>query len=486
MADCRKYSRVTEINHSCNVVNLDELVNRFWNIEELPNRVSRSADEMSCENHYIENTVRGIDGRYTVRLPFNNDGIISHDSRSIALKRLLLLERKFKKNPELQKEYTRITEEDIELNHTSLANSTGESEYHMPHHAVIKQSSLTTKVRIVFDASAKINESMSLNELLLVSPTIQEPLITHLIRFRTYKFVVTADITKMCRQIWVHSDDRRYQRILWRHDDNIKSFELNTLIFGVASSPFLAIRTLHRLADDEVHRFPRAANIIKSHMYVGDLLTGANSIKILGEIRDEIISLLKCGGFEIRQWASNENKIINDLTSKISQTEFVLKIEPTSKTLGLTWRTTDGKICYIPCLIQITERLTKRVVLSEIAKIFDPLGLLGPIIFFAKKLMQDLWKSGIHWDETIPPSIHTSWLKLIHQWETLGEIAITRHIIVNECINLQLYGFCDASSSGYGACIYLRSQNNHGEMNCHLISAKSRIAPIKTSTIPVV
>ncbi|XP_066595071.1 uncharacterized protein [Prorops nasuta] len=477
-------SEQRDIGHVCNLMNLEKLMNQFWVVEELPDRKSRSAGDIFCENHYTMTTSRESDGRYTVRLPFKDNNNIIHDSRTIALKRLLLLERKFSKNKILQNEYTRIVDEYISLGHMSLTKVNKGSEYFMPHHAVIKQNSQTTKVRIVFDASAKVSGGKSLNDLLLTGPTIQEPLTTHLIRFRTYAYVITADIEKMYRQVRVHQDDRKYQRILWRHNDEIKSFDLNTLTFGVASSPFLAIRTLHRLADDERGSYPRAAEVIKTHMYVDDLLTGADSISELREIRDEIIALLKSGGFEIRQWASNDTNVIHDLASNENTAEFILKTETTSRTLGLTWRTIDDAICYNPSPISQNERFTKRMILSDIARIFDPLGLLGPIIFFAKRLMQDIWKSNIHWDQTIPPSIHFKWLNFVKQWESLGEITIKRNIIVSECTDFQLHGFCDASNSGYGACVYLRTQNKYGKVVCHLVSAKSRVAPIKPTTIP--
>lgn len=99
----------------------------------------------------------------------------------------------------------------------------------------------------------------------------------------------------------VHEDDRKYQQILWRKNDKLETFQLNTLIFGVASSPFLAIRTLHKLADDERHAYPRAAEILKTHLYVDDLLSGAETVETTRAIRDEIMNLLARGGFTIRQ-----------------------------------------------------------------------------------------------------------------------------------------------------------------------------------------
>jgi len=134
------------------------------------------------------------------------------------------LERKLNTNAYLKSEYTRVIDEYLNLNQMSVVENPIGDGYFFPHHAVVKETSNTTKVRVVFDASMKTSNGTSLNDLLLTGPTIQNDLVNHLIRFRTYNYVITADIEKMYRQIWVHEDDRQYQRILWRLNDRIQTF----------------------------------------------------------------------------------------------------------------------------------------------------------------------------------------------------------------------------------------------------------------------
>jgi len=227
------------------------------------------------------------------------------DSKSITLKRFLTLERKFDRGKLFKAQYAQAFTEYLSRGHVSLVEDPEDDGYYMPHHAVFKESSDTTKIRIVFDASAKSSNGISLNDVLMVGPTIQNTLFAYLVRFRTYKYVLTADIERMYLQVLVHPDERRYQRVLWRRNDKIETYQLNTLAFGISSSPFLAICTLHKLADDERHVFPKAAEVLKTHLYVDNLLSGADTIVEARFIRNELTALLARGGFNLRQWASN-------------------------------------------------------------------------------------------------------------------------------------------------------------------------------------
>lgn len=309
-----------------------------------------------------------------VRLPFRKGDKRLGDSRIVALKRLNSLERKLDSDVMLKTAYSQTIREYLDLKQMSSINDPSDDGFYMPHHAVVKSSSNTTKVYVIFvifDASAKSNTGRSLNDMLMVGPTIQDTLFTHLIRFRTYKYVLTADIEKMYRQILLHEDDRIYQRILWRQNDKIKTFQLNTLTFGVSSSPYLAIRTVQRLADDERDAFPIAARILKTHLYVDDLLTGTNTISEARVLRDDIITLLSRGGFNIQQWASNDERIINDLAPDAINLNLVLDKDNSLKTLGIAWRAYDDMLRYSVRSINRVERITKRIIFSEIAKIFD-------------------------------------------------------------------------------------------------------------------
>ncbi|XP_017792099.1 PREDICTED: uncharacterized protein LOC108574092 [Habropoda laboriosa] len=244
--------------------------------------------------HFGKHVQRNDIGRYTVALPFNEKKNHLGESRSRALTRFFSLERKLNNNAALRNEYTAVIKEYLELGHMRQVKEIDAPGFYLPHHAVFKNTSATTKVRVVFDGSAKSSSGLSLNDALLTGPTIQSDLLSLLLRFRMHVYVLTGDIEKMYRQFLVRPEDRAFQRILWRDEkNNVSTYELNTVTFGLTAAPYLAIRGVYQLADDEKEQFPNASTIVKRDLYVDNLLTGADTIKEARKLRSEIHSLFE-------------------------------------------------------------------------------------------------------------------------------------------------------------------------------------------------
>ena len=460
-------------------VNFD--LSKFWDIEEGPQQRYLSSEERDCEDHFTAHVQRDETGRYLIALLFNHKKQSIGDSRSRAYNRFLSLERKLRRDKSLQREYSSVIQEYISLGHMSKVETRDSDGFYLPHHAVIKPSSTTTKVRVVFDGSAKSSSGLSLNDALMIGPTIQDDIFSLLLRFRMYAYVLTGDIEKMYRQFLIRPEDRRYQRILWRDERNeIATFELNTVTFGLSSAPYLAIRCVHQLADDEEDSFPRAASILKQDMYVDDLLTGADTYAEAKDLRDEVIDLLQRGGLNIRQWVSNEPGLLDGLTEQQIHPKFFG--DSTVKTLGVSWDARNDTVTYTVDP-HVATKVTKRTILSTIARIFDPLGLLAPVTVVAKILMQRLWHLKLDWDESLPASLHTEWITFANDFKHLHNISFGRNVTQRATRRIELHGFCDASERAYGACLYIRSIDKCGKINANLLCAKSRVAPLKTISL---
>lgn len=466
----------------------DKDLRNFWEMDDIQETKHLSKEEEDCERHFEENVARTPEGQYVVALPFNSRQSEIGNSRLLADRRFKSLLRKFKRNPEFERQYTAVMQEYLDLGHMSkLSEDSPEGEgFYLPHHAVIKESSLTTKLRVVFDGSAKTEDNpISLNDALMVGPTIQEDIFALLTRFLTHQYVLTGDIEKMYRQFLIRKEDRKYQRILWKDArGNQQTYELNTVTFGLSCAPYLAIRCIHQLAEDEKLQFPIASKIIKRDLYVDDLLTGTDTYEEAETLRNEISNLLSRGGLNLRQWASNEPGLLEGLPEGSVNLQLRTSNDTTIKTLGLHWNSANDSIVYTVKPIKELPKVTKRTMLSDVAKIFDPLGFLGPVVIKGRMILHKLWLEKSGWDDAIPLNILTEWKTYAAQLTQLNNVSFERRTIIPQAKNIQLHGFCDASEKGYGACIYVRSTDTDGKIQGRLLCAKYRVAPIKPATLP--
>ncbi|XP_011884052.1 PREDICTED: uncharacterized protein LOC105571188 [Vollenhovia emeryi] len=469
---------------------LHEELARFWQLETIGNSRHYTNEESRCEESFLGNFSRDYQGRYIVKLPFKDQpsGRLG-DSKDTALKRLYNLEKRFKRYPDLKAQYAHFLHEYLALGHMKQvhdsADSLGES-FYLPHHCVFKSTSPSSGIRVVFDASSKTSNGVSLNDILLTGPVIQQDLMSILMRFRTFRYVFVADIVKMYRQIVVEPSHARYQRILWREDQSseVQTYELATVTYGTTPASYLATRCLKHLAESNRDTYPMGSVCVERDFYVDDLLSGADSLSEAIRARDETISLLRSGCFELSKWASNSPELLKNIHDQNNST-VIINRESDSRILGMHWNQSldEFHFSYIPD--QEHKILSKRVILSEVSRLFDPLGLLGPAVVLSKLLLQDLWHSGIHWDESVSPEISERWKKLKSQFEDFNQLQIPRCVKFSaEPRSIQMHGFCDASQRAFGACVYIRTQIGHENFRCELLVSRSRVAPLKAVSLP--
>lgn len=181
----------------------------------------------------------------------------------------------------------------------------------MPHHGVLQPSNSPPKLRVVFDASARDSKGNSLNDTLHVGPKLQNDIGSILLRFRLHPFALTCDVKQMYRQILITDEHRPYQFIRWTFSpqEPIQTFQLNTVTYGVSSSPFLAIRSLLQLAEEGRNEYPLASKVLNHCLYVDDIVCSMSSIDKAEQLKRELTQLLGKGCFELRKWSSNCTKL---------------------------------------------------------------------------------------------------------------------------------------------------------------------------------
>ncbi|XP_036150741.1 uncharacterized protein LOC118648525 [Monomorium pharaonis] len=471
-------------------VQLHDQIKRFCEIEDITNVTSHNADEAYCEQHYLTNVSQNAQGRYVVKLPIKDAAMTKlGESRQIALKRLQGLERRLARSPQLRAQYSQFMAEYLTLGHMRRVDITANEDiraFYLPHHCVFKTSEPSSKIRVVFDASCKSTTGVSLNDTLRVGPVVQQDLTSIVMRFRTFKFVLTADIIKMYRQVLVHPSQTPLQRILWRDDPaaDVVTYELVTVTYGTTPASFLVTRSLKHLAEQHSAIYPVGASCVQRDFYVDDMLTGGNTLQEVETIRDETIQLLRLGCFELSKWASNNKELLTPVTSQVEESVVINK-EANACILGVQWNPTSDTFHFSYEPDKAYDTVSKRVMLSEVSKLFDPLGLLGPTIVIAKLILQDLWRSNVDWDESVPQAVYTRWSTFKNQLIELNQLTIPRRVKFSANNRMiQVHGFCDASQYAYGACIYVRTKLKNGDYQCELLGSKSRVAPLKTISLP--
>lgn len=480
-------SLFSSVNNN-DILSLDNSLKRFWEIEEIPKTKFISPEEELCEKIFTETVSRNLEGRYIVHLPFK-DNFCYFDiksSRSLALRRFYSLEKRLVSNAELFKKYSNTIQEYIDNDILELIpDSSAEIDngFYIPHHPVLKGD----KIRIVYDASAKPENGCSLNESLLVGPKLQKDIFCILLNFRLHAIVFTCDIKSMFTQILIANQHKDFQRMLWRFspNDKIRDYRLKRVTFGVSSSPYLANKVIAQLNVDEGGAYHLASDILENQLYVDDAVVSCVNLSEARLIRDQLIELLGKGGFEVRKFASNSNEFLSDLpVSHLLKNSFNFDISDRDsiKILGLHWDARQDAFMYHTSSTSVS--CTKRNILSDIARCFDPVGWMSPLTVFCKLLIQVLWTLGIDWDEIPPTHISEKWLQYKLELPLLSDFSIPRRYVTDNFKTCELHGFSDASQKAYACCIYFRVFKYDNTYEIFFVAAKAKVAPLRTICIP--
>lgn len=486
----RETSKMTKISNE----SLNEQLSKFFALEggeEL--RLDDKNEEKLCEAHFLATHQRKPNGKYVVQIPIKPNPPILGETYRAAEGQLNQLMRRLEKSPILNMLYKQFMKEYEQLGHMEVVNTDsnnmkyGSLTSYLPHHGVLKMSSSSTKLRVVFNASQPSTSGTSINDMMMNGGIVQSNLIQVFLRFRTFIHVLCADITKMYRMVEVHEKNQNMQQILWKTspEESITTYRLKTVTYGTVAAPFLATRVLNQLAADERHNYPLASEALLKNTYVDDIMTGSDSLQEAQLLKTELINILSSAKMELHKWSTNTPSLLESLSNKQLEPPISINeiFDSVVKTLGMIW---DPKKDMFTFKINLTEEklpATKRLVLSQISSIFDPLGLLAPIIVTLKLFMQQLWKEKMTWDEPLSTSTEEHWKVLRSSLQDIEHLQINRCIKPTSHNNLELHGFADASSYAYGVCIYLVAKGT-SEINSSLVIAKSRIGPVEPLTIP--
>lgn len=461
---------------------------KFWELDHVEDNISShlSIQEQKCEQHFSDNVQRDSSGRYRVALPFCEDPSVLGNSYNSAKRRYLNLEKKLEKDPKALIGYQNAMQDLLDKGYMKKCSDQEDlTGYFIPHRSVIRPDSVTTKVRIVYDASAKTTSGKSLNDILHSGPTLYSDLFGILLNFRLFPCAINGDITKMFLQVSVAENDCKFQKLIWRFDkyDPLTIYEMLVLVFGLKPSPYLAQRTVRQLVKDEGHNYKYAANVV-SFLYMDDAVASFLTESEAKLFYQDVVQMFKAGGFTFTKWISNSPEVMSIIPESDQLTKLIsFDSENNSvKILGMSWNANSDLLFFK--FLENEKPCTKRGILSAVLTIYDPMGLIGPIVLWVKLLIRQLCVLKVDWDATPPEQIVQSWLKFKNEIHEIQELQFPRHIGVEMGCSFQLVGVCDASQNGYGAIIYSKITLSNGHTKVILVCAKSKVAPLAVQSIP--
>lgn len=471
--------------------NMEQLIKEHFAIESLGVQARRpSTDAEGKALAIMEKTTRRLEsGRFETGLIWKKEDIEMPDNYKTAENRLRTIEKKLDRDTDIKMEYEKQIQNLLDKGYAEeiAHSSTSKRKWYLPHFAVTHPTK--KKMRLVFDAAAK-SGGTNLNDTLLPGPDLLQSLFGVLLRFRQFPVAVMADIKEMFLQIKMKEEDRDSLRFLWRGDQRTgtpKEYRMTSVIFGATCSPSSAIFIKNKNAAEFKEEYPDAAEAIEKNHYMDDYLQSFESDEEAIKTASEVDLVHRKACFELRGWASNRPNVLQALThDQDAQNKEVELGSKEEKTLGLRWFTENDEMGFRTSLrneIALGKTPTKREVTSAVMSTFDPMGLASPILIQGKRLIQDIWRSGIGWDENIIPKDEEIWKNYMESIDQLKSLRIPRRVMQSGTEG-ELHIFTDASEKTYSCAAYWRQQGPEGAYHVTLLAGKARVTPLKPVSIP--
>ncbi|UYV84514.1 hypothetical protein LAZ67_X002426 [Cordylochernes scorpioides] len=426
----------------------------LWELETIGIRdptqvISVKEKNVLMQEKFREKICRGHDGCYLVSLPWK-EGIGTIPNNLEIAKRLLeamtqKLTQKGQFVPYDEVFQSWFRENLIEEDDREDIRPTG---HYLPHRPIYKVQSQTTPIRPVYDASCKASKrNLSLKECLETGPNLIELLPEILIRFREKKIGAIADIRKAFQTIGIDEKERDYLRFLWWDEQDpfkIRTLRHTRVVFGLTCSPFILAAVLKYHLESIVDDRKPVADVLKRSFYVDNLVFSVDEPDELERIREVANDIMDEAKLTLREWEYGGSKILEN--------------KEDSRVLGLYWnKERDTLRCHIPQDTTKYGEVTKRTLLSNLQKFFDPLGYHQPIFLIPKLLMQRAWLLKLGWDQPLPTDIQQEFKKWSEELDHVKKLEFPRYVRVTRSENLELHVFGDASKRAYATVAFLRS-----------------------------
>ncbi|XP_048247551.1 uncharacterized protein LOC125377683 [Haliotis rufescens] len=232
---------------------------------------------------------------------------------------------------------------------------------------------------------------------------------------------------------------------------------------------------------------PLAAATVEKSTYMDDNMDSVDTNSKAIELYKQLQQLWSTAGMHARKWVSNSVQVLREIPEEDRLKEINIQLSelPSVKALGLLWNAESDEFRFSFMSLKQDIKMTKRNFLKETAKLFDPLGFLGPFIIWARVLLQEMWISGVNWDETLSPDLEQKAWSWYLEIEKLCSVKIPRGLEVSlDTSKMKLHTFVDASEAAFGAVVYLVTTREEDTKSSYLVASKCHVAPLKAVSMP--
>jgi hypothetical protein len=442
-------------------------------------------DDLAIEA--FNKTVEFSDGRYQVTWPWQPNVHELPTNYMLALRRLhsLLSRQKALNRWDFLEKYDKIMKDQLDkgvIEEVPEDSGQGQRTHYLAHHGVETPQKTTTKLRVVYDASARAGpDKPSLNDCMYRGHVFLENILTLLLRFRCWPVAILADIEKAFLQVGLQHQERDVTRLLWVRNlrkppdkENLVTYRFCRVPFGVKSSPFLLGATVsHHL---KLQRSPTADSIAQN-TYVDNVVLGVNTVEDGIQFYRKSKAIFQEAGMNLREYASNSAELMQQIAEKdrVGDNEVTV--------LGLRWDRNED-VFHLKVPGQDEAPVTKRTVLSQLFKVFDPLGFGAAVTIRGKILLQKITRSHLKWHEPLPDEFLKPWTELSKDLRALGNLSIPRYVGLQDARPSKIVAFSDASKAAYAVVVYVQYEKSDGQCQTRLAMSKARVAPIKEMSVP--
>ncbi len=466
-----------------------------FNCTEHDNKPAPSVEDTIFMEIMDRNVFRGDDNSWVAPLPFREPRQLLPNNKEQAVKRFSSLQRTLKKRPEMKAQYVKFMEKIFTNGHAEVAPPLKPDEecWYLPTFGVYHPQK-PNQIRVVFDSSAQYS-GVSLNDVLLTGPDLNNSLLGVLLRFRKEKVAILADIQQMFHCFLVDESHRNYLRLLWHKDNDlikeVIEYRMKVHVFGNGPSPAVAIYGLRRAIREGAREYGAdTVKFVENHFYVDDGLISLPSEAEAIDLLQRTQSSLAESNLRLHKFVSNRKAVMDSFSSEdcapvIKDLDLGGESTPTQRSLGLLWEIASDTFTFSASTMD--KRFTRRGVLSTVNSFFDPLGLLAPVIIQGRDILRELTSEQADWDEPLPEAKLGRWKEWRDSLQDLKRLHIPRTYTdtsLSKAVKTELCVFTDASTKAIGAVAYIRAVQEDGHIEVSFVMGKAKLAPLSEPTIP--